>query len=173
MAYGHGISVSLMQMAQAYTVFARDGDLIPLTLTKLDQGMPLPKQVFKEETVREMRTMLEMAVQDGGTAPKARIPGYRVAGKTGTAYKIENGQYAKKYVASFVGFAPASDPRLIVAIMIDEPGGQQHFGGDVAGPVFANVMSGALRTLGVPPDIPVQVVAQAGIPKAATNKDRL
>ena len=107
------------------------------------------------------------------TAPKARIPGYRVAGKTGTAYKIENGQYAKKYVASFVGFAPASDPRLIVAIMIDEPGGQQHFGGDVAGPVFANVMSGALRTLGVPPDIPVQVVAQAGIPKAATNKDRL
>ncbi len=173
MAYGHGISVSLMQMAQAYTVFARDGDLIPLTLTKLDQGMPLPKQIFKEETVREMRAMLEMAVQDGGTAPKARIPGYRVAGKTGTAYKIENGQYAKKYVASFVGFAPASDPRLIVAIMIDEPGGQQHFGGDVAGPVFANVMSGALRTLGVPPDIPVQVVAQAGIPKAATNKDRL
>ena len=173
MAYGHGISVSLMQMAQAYTVFARDGDLIPLTLTKLDQGMPLPRQVFREETVREMRAMLEMAVQDGGTAPKARIPGYRVAGKTGTAYKIENGQYAKKYVASFVGFAPASDPRLIVAIMIDEPGGLQHYGGDVAGPVFASVMSGALRTLGVPPDTPVQVVAQASGPKAATNKDRL
>jgi cell division protein FtsI (penicillin-binding protein 3) len=96
--------------------------------------------------------MLEMAVQPGGTAPKAQIPGYRVAGKTGTAYKLEGGLYAKKYVASFVGFAPASDPRLIVAVMIDEPGGAQHYGGDVAGPVFAGVMGGALRTLGIAPD---------------------
>ena len=172
MSYGHGISVSLMQMAHAYTVFARDGDIIPLTLTKLDQGLPMPKPVFSEQTAREMRTMLEMAVQPGGTAPKAQIPGYRVAGKTGTAYKIEGGQYAKKYVASFVGFAPASDPRLIVAIMIDEPGGQQHYGGDVAGPIFANVMSGALRTLGVPPDQPVQV-AQSSAAKTSSGKDNL
>jgi cell division protein FtsI (penicillin-binding protein 3) len=98
-----------------------------------------------------------MAVQPGGTAPKAQIPGYRVAGKTGTAHKLESGQYTNKYVSSFVGFAPASDPRLIVAVMIDEPGGGRHYGGDVAGPVFASVTASALRTLGIPPDAPLQV----------------
>jgi len=117
--------------------------------------------VFSQQTVREMRTMLEMAVQEGGTAPKAQIPGYRVAGKTGTAYKLEGGQYVKKYVASFVGFAPATDPRLIVAIMIDEPGSGQHYGGDVAGPVFASVMSGALRTLGIAPDTTIRAEGKA------------
>lgn len=157
MSYGHGISVSLIQLARAYTVFAREGDMIPLTLTKADDNPVGTTPVFSQQTAREVRAMLEMAVQPGGTAPKAQIPGYRVAGKTGTAYKLEGGQYAKKYVASFVGFAPASDPRLVVAIMIDEPGGAQHYGGDVAGPVFAGVMSGALRTLGVPPDLAVQV----------------
>ena len=157
MSYGHGISVSLMQLARAYTVFAREGDMIPLTLTKADNNPVGTTPVFSQQTAREVRAMLEMAVQPGGTAPKAQIPGYRVAGKTGTAYKLEGGQYAKKYVASFVGFAPASDPRLIVAIMIDEPGGAQHYGGDVAGPVFAGVMSGALRTLGIAPDLAVQV----------------
>ena len=126
-----------------------------LTLTRADNTPVVGVQVFSEQTAREVRAMLEMAVQAGGTAPKAQIPGYRVAGKTGTAYKLEGGQYAKKYVASFVGLAPASDPRLVVAIMIDEPGGSQHYGGDVAGPVFASVMSGALRTLGVVPDLPV------------------
>ena len=154
MAYGHGISVSLLQLARAYSVFAREGDMIPLTLTRVDALPVGTTPVFSQQTVREMRAMLEMAVQAGGTAPRAQIPGYRVAGKTGTAYKLEGGQYAKKYVASFVGFAPASDPRLIVAIMIDEPGGLQHYGGDVAGPVFAGLMSGALRTLGIPPDAP-------------------
>jgi cell division protein FtsI (penicillin-binding protein 3) len=99
--------------------------------------------------------MLEMTTQPGGTALKARVSGYRVGGKTGTAYKIEGGQYVKKYVGSFVGFAPASDPRLIVAVMIDEPSTGAHYGGDVAGPVFSQVMGGALRTLGVVPDSPV------------------
>jgi cell division protein FtsI (penicillin-binding protein 3) len=117
--------------------------------------------VFSQQTAREMRAMLEMATQPGGTAPKARIPGYRVGGKTGTAYKIEGGQYVKNYVASFVGFAPVSDPRLVVAVMIDEPSTRAHFGGDVAGPVFSQVMGGALRTLGVVPDSPV-VQAAAG-----------
>jgi len=159
MSYGHGISVSLMQLARAYTVFAREGDMIPLSLTKVDSPV-VSTPVFSQQTVREMRAMLEMAVQAGGTAPKAKIPGYRVAGKTGTAYKIEGGQYVRKYVASFVGFAPASDPRLIAAIMIDEPGAGQHYGGDVAGPVFASVMGGALRTLGILPD-DLQQVAQA------------
>ncbi len=160
MAYGHGISVSLMQMARAYTVFAREGDLIPLSLTRVDSGALAATPVFSQQTAREVRAMLEMAVQPGGTAPKAQIPGYRVAGKTGTAYKIEGGQYVKKYVASFVGFAPASEPRLIVAVMIDEPGAGAHYGGDVAGPVFAGVMSGALRTIGIPPDAPVRVAQE-------------
>jgi cell division protein FtsI (penicillin-binding protein 3) len=93
-----------------------------------------------------------MAVQAGGTAPKAQIAGYRVAGKTGTAHKLESGTYAQKYVASFVGFAPATDPRLVVAVMIDEPSGAVYYGGDVAAPAFAQVMAGSLRALGVPPD---------------------
>ena len=160
MSYGHGISVSLMQLARAYSVFAREGDMIPLTLTRADANPVGTSQVFSQQTAREVRAMLEMAVQPGGTAPKAQIPGYRVAGKTGTAYKLEGGQYAKKYVASFVGFAPVSDPRLIVAVMIDEPGGAQHYGGDVAGPVFASVMGGALRTLGIAPDAPLPVHAE-------------
>ena len=107
--------------------------------------------------------MLEMAVQPGGTAPRAQISGYRVAGKTGTAHKIEGGAYANKYVSSFVGFAPVSDPRLIVAVMIDEPSNGKHFGGDVAAPVFAQVMAGSLRALGVAADAPLKplVVANA------------
>ncbi len=159
MSYGHGISVSLIQMARAYTVFARDGELMPLSLTKLEDAPPHGARVFSPQTMRELRTMLEMAVQPEGTAPKARVPGYRVGGKTGTAYKIEGGVYAKKYVASFVGVAPISDPRLVVAVMIDEPTGGAHYGGDVAGPAFSQIMGGALRTLGVPPDAPLQLAA--------------
>ena len=173
MSYGHGISVSLMQLARAYTVFAREGDMIPLTLTRADNIPVQTTPVFSQQTVREMRAMLEMAVLPGGTAPKAQIPGYRVAGKTGTAYKLESGQYVKKYVASFVGFAPASDPRLIVAVMIDEPASGQHFGGDVAGPTFAAIMGGALRTLGVAPDQPLPADASpAGVHVALVAKEK-
>lgn len=157
MSYGHGISVSLMQLARAYTVFAREGTTVPLSLTRVEANPVETVRVFSQQTVREMRAMLEMAVQAAGTAPKAQIPGYRVAGKTGTAYKLEGGQYVRKYVASFVGFAPVSNPRLVVAIMIDEPGSGKHYGGDVAGPVFAKVMGGALRTLGIAQDAVVQV----------------
>ncbi len=152
MSYGHGISVTLIQMAHAYLAFARDGDLVPLSLTRVDAPPLAGATVFSGQTAREMRVMLEMAVQPGGTAPKAQIPGYRVAGKTGTAHKLENGAYADKYVSSFIGFAPASDPRLVVAVMIDEPSAGKHYGGDVAAPVFAQVMAGALRTLGVAHD---------------------
>ena len=155
MAYGHGISVTLIQLARAYQAFARDGDLVPISLVRLDMPPLAGKQVFSAQTAREVRTMLEMVVQPGGTAPKAHIPGYRVAGKTGTANKIEGGAYANKFIASFVGFAPVSDPRLIVAVMIDEPSNGKHFGGDVAAPVFAQVMAGSLRTLGVAPDAPL------------------
>jgi cell division protein FtsI (penicillin-binding protein 3) len=157
MSYGHGLSVSLMQLARAYTVFAREGDIIPLTLTRSDGTPVRASPVFSQQTVREVRAMLEMPTQPGGTAPKARVPGYRVGGKAGMAYKIEGGQYVKNYVASFVGFAPLSDPRLIVAVMIDEPSTGAHYGGDVAGPVFSQVMDGALRTLGVAPDAPMDV----------------
>lgn len=156
MSYGHGISVSLMQMAHAYLALARDGDLLPLSLTRMDSPPLKGKQVFSAQTAREVRAMLEMAVQPGGTAPKAQIPGYRVAGKTGTAHKVEgNGYAARKYVSSFVGFAPASDPRLIIAVMIDEPNGLSYYGGDVAAPVFAKVMAGSMRALGVAPDAPL------------------
>jgi cell division protein FtsI (penicillin-binding protein 3) len=165
MAYGSGISVTLMQLARAYLVFARDGDLIPVTLTRAD-GPPLTDiNVFSAETAHEVRAMLETVVQPGGTAPKAQIPGYRVAGKTGTERKLEGGAYVRKYVASFVGFAPASDPRLIVAVMIDEPAGDQYYGGEVAAPVFAQVMEGALRTLGVPQDMPLRPLQMAGAVK--------
>ena len=176
MSFGHGISVSLLQLARAYSVFARDGDLIPLTLARTE-ALPLHgTPVFSQQTAREVRAMLEMAVKPGGTAPKAQIPGYRVAGKTGTAHKLEGGQYANKYISSFVGFAPASDPRLIVAVMIDEPGGAKHFGGDVAGPVFAGLMGGALRTLGIAPDSPLPVeaaVAGVQVAQTAAAKERL
>ncbi len=170
MSYGHGISVSLIQLARAYSVFARDGDLVPLSLTRIDGPAAHGATVFSRQTARDVRVMLEMAVQTGGTAPKAQIPGYRVAGKTGTAHKLEGGRYARKYVSSFVGFAPASDPRLIVAVMIDEPSGGKHYGGDVAAPVFASVMSNSLRTLGVAPDLPL-VVAQSA--KSPTVKAKL
>jgi cell division protein FtsI (penicillin-binding protein 3) len=169
MSYGHGISVTLMQLARAYLVFARDGDLIPLSLTRLESPPLAGKSVFSAQTVREVRAMLEMAVQPGGTAPKARIPGYRVAGKTGTAHKLEGGQYAERYVAAFVGFAPVSDPRLVVAVMVDEPSAGKYFGGEVAAPVFAQVMAGSLRTLGVAPDaplVPVQVAGEAAVPES-------
>ncbi len=162
MAYGHGISVSLLQLARAYTMFARDGELVPATLLRSDAPAP-GTRVLSAQTARQVRAMLEQAVQPGGTAPRARIMGWRVAGKTGTAHKQENGGYAAdKYIASFVGLAPASAPRLVVAVMIDEPGNGQYFGGLVAAPVFAEVMRGALRALGVPYDAPLEPVPLPG-----------
>ena len=162
MSYGHGISVSLMQLVRSYMVFAREGDLIPLTLLRQESVPVASTQVFTQQTAREMRAMLEMAAQPGGTALQAQIPGYRVAGKTGTAHKIEGGQYAKKYASSFVGFAPVSDPRLVIAVMIDEPTAGKHYGGAVAGPVFASIMGGSLRTMGVPQDNAMRVAGKDG-----------
>ncbi|MFO1396235.1 MAG: penicillin-binding protein 2 [Burkholderiales bacterium] len=157
MAYGHGISVNLVQLARAYTMFANDGEVKPVTLFKTDAHVE-GRQVIKPATALAVRHMLEMAVLPGGTAPKAQTVGYRVAGKTGTAHKLEGRGYGNKYVSSFVGFAPVSNPRLIVAIMIDEPSTGRYYGGDVAAPVFSNVMGSALRTLGVPTDAPVNNV---------------
>lgn len=160
MSYGHGVSVTLMQLAHAYLVFARDGELLPLSLTRLDSPPLHGKRVFSPEVAKQVRGMLETVVGEGGTAPKAAVPGYRVGGKTGTAYKLEGGRYTRKYVSSFVGVAPISDPRLVVAVMVDEPGGDQHFGGDVAAPVFSQIAGATLRWMGVRPDatiVPTQV----------------
>jgi cell division protein FtsI (penicillin-binding protein 3) len=153
-SYGHGVSVTLMQLARAYTAFARDGDVPPLTLLRQD-APSAGVRVMSHETTMAMRRMLEMAVGPEGTAPGARIPGYRVAGKTGTARKLRNGQYVREYVASFVGFAPVSDPRVVVAVMIDEPSGS-YYGGVVAAPVFAQITAATLRTLQVAPDGPME-----------------
>ncbi|HKB63338.1 MAG TPA: penicillin-binding protein 2 [Burkholderiales bacterium] len=158
MSYGHGISVSLVQLARAYSVFARDGDLVPLSLLRVDVP-PAGQRVIAPRTAAAVRAMLEMAVNRSGTAPRAQIMGYRVAGKTGTAHKQENGVYAAdKYVSSFVGFAPASHPRIVIAVMIDEPSAGRYYGGTVAAPVFAQIMAGALRVLDVPLDGPIQPI---------------
>lgn len=156
MSYGHGISMSLIQLARAYTVFAADGAILPLSLLRREGDAPRGLPVFPAQTARELLAMLEMAAQQGGTAPRAQVPGYRIAGKTGTAHKVEGGAYADKYVASFVGLAPVSDPRIIVAVMIDEPAAGQYYGGEVAAPVFSEVTGGALRALGVAPDAPLK-----------------
>lgn len=161
MSYGNGISVNLLQLARAYTAFANDGELRPVTLIKQDAATAGIK-IFSATTAREVRDMLEMVVKPGGTAPLAQIVGYRVAGKTGTAHKLEGGRYVDHYVASFVGMAPASNPRLIVAVMINDPGGEQYYGGQVAAPVFSNVMGAALRLMNVPNDAPLDNVMQPG-----------
>ncbi|MFA7350026.1 MAG: penicillin-binding protein 2 [Methylotenera sp.] len=154
MSYGHGISVTLLQLARAYTVFANDGEIKPVSLLKL-KDVPVGAQVFSAKTAHEVKDMLELVVLPGGTALKAQVLGYRVAGKTGTTHKLGDHGYEKnKYVGSFVGMAPASNPRLIMAVMIDDPSSGEYYGGTVAAPVFSTVMADALRMLAVPQDAP-------------------
>ncbi|MDO9206402.1 penicillin-binding protein 2 [Methylotenera sp.] len=154
MSFGHGISLTLLQLARLYTVFANEGELRPISLLKLTE-MPIGQQVFSAATANHVKDMLELVVQPGGTAVRAQVLGYRVGGKTGTAHKLgERGYVADKYVASFVGMAPASDPRFIIAVIIDEPSGGAYFGGTVAAPVFSTIMSDTLRLYAVPQDAP-------------------
>jgi cell division protein FtsI (penicillin-binding protein 3) len=168
LGYGMGMSLSLAQLARAYTVFARDGELVPLTLVK-SGTVASGEKVLSAETARAVRAMLELAVQPGATGPRARVMGWRVAGKTGTAHKQENGAYAPdKYLSSFVGLAPVSAPRLVVAVMLDEPSAGQHYGGAVAAPVFSQVMQGALRLLDVPHDGPLELPGEADEAKEST-----
>ncbi len=155
MAYGYGMSVSLLQMARAYMAFANDGEVMPLSFLKREPQEIVGEQVFSPNVAREVRAMMEAVTQEGGTGTRTRVPGYRVAGKTGTAHKIVNGHYAAdRYLSSFIGMAPASNPRLIIGVVIDEPSGGVYYGGSVAGPVFAQVMAGSLRQMGLPPDAP-------------------
>jgi cell division protein FtsI (penicillin-binding protein 3) len=167
MSYGYGLSASLFQLARAYTVFAHDGELMPVTIMRRPEGEaatpPAGVRVLSSKTARSVREMLYMVTQPGGTALKAQPVGYTVGGKTGTAYKQEGKGYAqKKYRAWFVGMAPALDPRIVVAVMVDEPSNGKYFGGDVAAPVFANVVQQTLRTLGVQPDMDVRPQIVAG-----------
>ena len=152
MSFGHGISVSLIQLARAYMIFARDGDIIPLSFQKVSE-LPQGQQVISPKTAREMRAMLESVVSPEGTAAQAQIAGYRVGGKTGTAQKLINGHYSNsRYVGSFVGIAPMSNPRFIIAVMVDDPSSAVHTGGGVAAPTFAALAASALRAANVAPD---------------------
>ena len=162
MSYGYGISGSLFQVARAYTVFARDGEVVPATLMKAEQQVQ-GVRVFSAENAKSMRKMLQMAAGPGGTAQKAQTMGYSVGGKTGTAHKQEGKGYAgKKYRGFFVGMAPIEAPRIVVAVMIDEPSNGRYYGGDVAAPVFSQTVQQTLRLLGVQPDMAVkpQIVAK-------------
>lgn len=166
MSYGHGISVSLTQLVRAYTALARNGDVIDLTLFKRPEGTEVKgTQVFKPETARRMRAMMMDTVRRGGTASNVKVDGYTVAGKTGTALKAKNGAYTKDVVASFVGIVPATQPRFIIAVMVDEPKNGR-YGGRVAAPVFNEVAEGALRTLLVSPDDKESLFSQSAPTKA-------
>lgn len=166
MSFGHGISVTLLQMARLYTVFANEGELRPISLLKINETSNEPvvgQQVFSASTANQVKDMLEMVVQPGGTAIKAQVLGYRVAGKTGTAHKLgARGYLEDKYVASFVGMAPASTPRFIIAVMIDEPSNGAYYGGTVAAPVFSSIMAEVLRLYAVPQDAPNNNVVLEG-----------
>lgn len=154
MSYGHGIAVSLLQLARAYTLFSAAGELRPVSLLRRDEPVA-GKQVLSRDTALAVSRMLETVAKPGGTAPRAQVSGYRVAGKTGTAHKPDGRGYAKKrYLSTFVGYAPVSNPRYVVAVMLDEPSGGQYYGGAVAAPVFSRVMAEALRMANIPHDAP-------------------
>lgn len=150
-AFGHGMAVTTLQLAQAYSVIASNGILRPLTFLKVDGDEVPGQRVMTQEIARTLRDMLETVVQPGGTGQRANVPFYRVAGKTGTAHKSSSEGYAEdRYLSLFTGFAPATNPRLVMAIIIDEPQSGEHYGGQVAAPVFSKVIQGALRILNIP-----------------------
>lgn len=152
LSFGYGLNVSVLQLARAYTALADNGLLHSVSLLKRDEDIDV-QRVFSQKTAKTVRTMMESVITKDGTAYEARVDGYRVAGKTGTAKKAgPHGYSANSYFAVFAGLAPASDPRLVVVVMIDEPSAGQYYGGLVSAPVFSKVMGGALRLLGVTPD---------------------
>lgn len=154
MSYGYGLSASLFQLARAYTVFARDGELIPVTIQRQD-APAVGQRVISARTAQQVREMLRLAAGPGGTAPQAQALGYSVGGKTGTARKQEGKHYTNKYRAWFVGLAPVGTPRIVVAVMVDEPTKGGYYGGVVAAPVFSQVVQQTLRMMNVAPDLDV------------------
>ncbi|SHG00612.1 peptidoglycan synthetase FtsI [Marinomonas polaris DSM 16579] len=153
LSYGYGLSVSTLQLAQAYMVLANDGYRVPVTMFKQD-APPAGKQVIPQKVAHDVVKMMESVVQRG-SGKAAQIPGYRVAGKTGTVHKVGSKGYEyDQYIALFAGVAPASNPRLAMVVMINDPKGREYYGGEVAAPVFSRVMEGALTTLNIYPDLP-------------------
>jgi len=163
MSYGYGVSVSLFQLAHAYTIFGRDGDLVPVTMFKMDApAMGVP--VIAARHAHDVRQMLHLVTVAGGTAQKAQTMGYSVGGKTGTARKLEGKAYnTKKYIGIFAGLAPIDAPRIAVAVMIDEPSNGKYYGGETAAPVFSQTVQQTLRVLGIAPDLSVvpQIISAA------------
>ena len=161
LSFGYGMSVSALQLAQAYTVLANDGRFVRISFERVDrplEGIP----VMASATAQSLRKILESVVGPQGTAQRARVAGYRVGGKTGTVRKSISGGYAEdRYHAVFAGMAPMAQPRLVVVVIIDEPGGEEYYGGQVAAPVYAEIMARSMRALGVPPDDPAMVKRQA------------
>ncbi|MBA3593587.1 MAG: penicillin-binding protein 2 [Polaromonas sp.] len=156
MSYGYGMSASLFQMAQSYTPFAHDGQIIPVTMLKSNEPA-VGIKVFSADNARAIRKMLQMAAAPGGTGPLAQTVGYSVGGKSGTAHKqVGKGYASNKYRAWFTGMAPIENPRIIVAVMIDEPSDGKYFGGVAAAPVFSEVVQQTLRMMGVQPDMSVK-----------------
>ena len=152
LSFGYGMSATTLQLGRAYTALANGGRLLSPRLIK-GQVPEAAQEVFRPTVVRHLSSMLELAVSKEGTGSPAQVPRYRVAGKTGTTHKIIDGQYAKdRYRSLFVGYGPATQPRLVMVVVIDDPRGEHYYGGRVAAPVFSKVMSGALRMMNVPPD---------------------
>ena len=163
LSYGYGFSVTPLQLARAYTVFATDGQLLPVTLQPKPPGYRAPgKRVFSAATVAAIRPMLEQAASAEGTARKAQIPRYRVGGKTGTIHKLLNNSYQnERYLSVFAGLAPLSNPRFVIAVTVDDPRGEFYYGGDVAAPVFADLMRDLMRLYNIAPDAPAPTAAAA------------
>jgi len=175
LSYGYGTSISALQLARAYTVFGKDGSLKTVTLMR-QSYVPEERNHngLKRRYLRQVREMMESVVSKEGTARKAAIKGYRVAGKTGTIKKIgKNGKYLENsYVTVFAGLAPASDPRLIMVVVVDDPKGKNLYGGTIAAPVFSKVMGGALRLMDIQPDaLPRQKAAQLALLTKQTNDE--
>ena len=151
-AYGYGVAVTPLQLAQAYAAIGNDGIMQPVSLFAVEEAVR-GERIVSNDTANAVRRMLEEVVRPGGTGAKASVDGYRIAGKTGTAWKAAKGGHSQdKYFSIFAGLAPASAPRLATVVVIDEPSGELYYGSDVAAPIFADVMSESLRLLAVPPD---------------------
>ncbi|MBA3582793.1 MAG: penicillin-binding protein 2 [Gammaproteobacteria bacterium] len=174
-AYGYGVSVTPLQLAHAYAVLANGGRDVPISLLpkKSNANFLDAPRVFSETTVRSVRAMLHAVVTEEGTGRKARIQGYEVAGKTGTSLKNMNGGYKEsRYVSIFAGMAPATRPRLVTVVVVNDPRGSLYYGGDVAAPVFSQVTGEALRLLNVAPDDPQSLLAQSALPIVVAHEDR-
>lgn len=163
MSFGYGLQLSLLQLARAYTVLTHDGELLPVSFEK--QAVAKGKRVIKASTAKKVRELMVSVTEAGGTGTAGAVDGFDVGAKTGTARKLVNGRYVdNKHVGTFIGFAPAKNPRVIVAVTIDEPTANGYYGGVVAGPVFKEVMSGSLNILGVSPTKPLSNAATVKVP---------